>query len=282
MTDDRPIGVFDSGVGGLTVLKSLMQAFPQENFIYIGDTARLPYGGKSIETIHLYLEQNLKALLDKQVKLLVVACNSASSALIKSDHSFLDHYNGVPLYNVIEPGCQTALKHSEEKSIAVIGTRATVEAKSYVKTMRRLNKEARVTQQPCPLLVPLIEEGWTQDPLTNLILHRYLTPLMQTDADTLVLGCTHYPILIESIKRVVGSKFNIVTSGEALAEQLREDYKAQRLLPTAKKDAFLGSLEIFMTDLHPFVHDLCAKIIGADVLIERKCMDVQKLEISHR
>ena len=280
MTDDRPIGVFDSGVGGLTVLKSLMHAFPQENFIYIGDTARLPYGGKSLETIHLYLEQNLQALIDKKVKLLVVACNSASSALMDKDGIFADNYKGIPLYNVIEPGCRTALKHSQVNSVAVIGTRATVDAKSYLKTLSRLRPGVEVNQRPCPLLVPLIEEGWTEDPLTNLVLHRYLGPLTQTSADTLVLGCTHYPILVDSIKRVVGSKFQIITSGEALGEQLNQDFKSGRLMPSDRlSDREIGELEIYMTDLHPFVSDLCKRVIGNDVLLERKCSEVFRLEL---
>lgn len=279
MTDDRPIGVFDSGVGGLTVLKSLMHAFPQENFIYIGDTARLPYGGKSLQTIHLYLEQNLKALLDKKVKLLVVACNSASSALMNEDGTFADHYNGIPLYNVIEPGCRSALAASQTQSISVIGTRATVEAQSYVKTIQRLNAAAFVAQQACPLLVPLIEEGWTEDPLTNLVLHRYLGALQVGNSDALVLGCTHYPILTESIKRVVGSRFKIITSGDALAEQLTEDFSNGRIIKNPGTAPFLGQLEIFMTDLHPFVNRLCQRVIGSDILLERKCTDVLKLEL---
>ncbi len=279
MTDDRPIGVFDSGVGGLTVLKSLMHAFPQEKFVYIGDTARLPYGGKSLETIHLYLEQNLQALLDKNVKLLVVACNSASSALMDDDGVFADQYKGIPLYNVIEPGCRSALAASGTQSISVIGTRATVEAKSYVKTIRRLNPSAVVAQQACPLLVPLIEEGWIEDPLTNLVLHRYLSTFQATDSDALVLGCTHYPILVESIKRVAGLKFKIITSGEAMAAQLNEDFTSGRLIKNSGSAPFLGSLEIFMTDLHPFVHRLCKRVLGTDTLLERKCTDVLKLEL---
>lgn len=279
MSDDRAIGVFDSGVGGLTVLNSLMHAFPQENFIYIGDTARLPYGGKSLETIHLYLEQNLQALLDKKVKLLIVACNSASSALMKSDGTFTDNFKGIPLYNVIEPGCAAALASSETQSISVIGTRATVEAKSYVKTIKRMNEVALVAQQACPLLVPLIEEGWTDDPLTNLVLHRYLSALQGGDSDVLVLGCTHYPILTESIRRVAGSRFKIITSGEALAELLAGDFASGRIHRNAGASPFLGSLEIFMTDLHPFVRKLCTRVIGKDVLLERKCTDVLKLEL---
>lgn len=278
MTDDRPIGVFDSGVGGLTVLKSLMHAFPQENFVYIGDTARLPYGGKSLSTIHLYLEQNLQALLDKNVKLLIVACNSASSALLRDDGSFQNSYKNLPLYNVIEPGCLSALKHSENGSIAIIGTRATVEAKSYERTLKRFSADAKVNQRPCPLLVPLIEEGWTDDPLTNLVLHRYLGPLLQTDADTLVLGCTHYPILVNSIKRVVGSKFHIVTSGEALSQLMQADFESGKITSNSGSPV-TGALEIHMTDLHPFVDDLCRKVIGAEVLSDRKCKAIQKLEL---
>lgn len=215
--DPRPIGVFDSGVGGLTVLKVLAERFPNESFVYLGDTARLPYGSKSAQTIRRYSEQNVHFLLNQKVKAVVIACNSASSQFPEFE------YEGVSIYNTIHPGSRKALSLSQNKRIGVLGTRATVKSAAYADELVRLDPAVQVFSQACPLFVPLAEEGWDEDPITNLVVYRYVHPLTLSGIDTLVLGCTHYPILKAAIQRVTGSGIELVDSGEAIADQIASD-----------------------------------------------------------
>ncbi|MFN7730206.1 MAG: glutamate racemase [Bdellovibrio sp.] len=237
------IGVFDSGVGGLTVLKSLRTEFPKQEFIYLGDTARLPYGAKSGETIRQYSLQNIRYLASLNVQAVVVACNSASTQVTESE------LEGLPIYNVIDPGVTAALAVTQNNSIGLLGTRATVESHVY---QTRLKKQAallgkddlRIFAQACPLFVPLAEEGWTGDPITNLIVYRYLHPLLHEEVDTMILGCTHYPILRNSIERAAGKAVNLVDSGKALANLMKQDFANGRLKPSASP-----SLRVLMTDL---------------------------------
>lgn len=219
-----PIGVFDSGLGGLTVLKSLATQFPQENFLYLGDTARLPYGTKSPATIRKYSEQIMDFLAAHSVKAIVVACNSASSTLKESE------WKGIPVYDVITPGAGLAVASSSTGRIGVLGTRATVASQVYDKKIKLLAPEAVVVSQACPLFVPLVEEGWTDDPVTNLIVYRYLQPLLVENIDTLVLGCTHYPLLSAVIKKIVGSGVTLLDSGSAVAEILKQDFASGKIL----------------------------------------------------
>ncbi len=236
------IGVFDSGVGGLTVLKTLRCSFPNQEFIYLGDTARLPYGSKSGETIRQYSLQNLRFLSATGVQAVVVACNSASTQVRE------DSWEGMPVYNVIDPGVTTALAASTNRRIGLLGTRATVESRAYQTTLasraKDLGLDLKVFSQACPLFVPLAEEGWTDDPITNLIVYRYLQPLLTHEIDTLILGCTHYPILQGSIRRAVGSTVRLVDSGEAIASTLKKDFASGRLVPSEAP-----GLRLLMTDL---------------------------------
>lgn len=209
------VAVFDSGVGGLTVLSALRQRWPGENFIYLADTARLPYGNKSLHTIHNYVEQCLKVLREYKPKAVVVACNSASTALLEQPVKF-----DVPVFNVVEPGARKALEASQSKRIGVLGTRATVYSEAYPKAIRKLDSSAEIFQQPCPLWVPLVEEGWMDDPVTNLIVYRYASAVVKHNIDTLILGCTHFPVLKESIKKAVGTSIQLVDSSMGLIEDL--------------------------------------------------------------
>ncbi|MCB0365662.1 MAG: glutamate racemase [Bdellovibrionaceae bacterium] len=235
-----PIAVFDSGVGGLTVLRSLAQAFPKEDFIYLGDTARLPYGTKSPVTIRQYVEQNIRFLLGRRVKAIVVACNSASSVLDPSVKA------PVPIYNVIDPGAIAAVSASQSGKIGVIATRTTVAQQAYVKAIHVLDPTAEVYQQACPLLVPLVEEGWVDDPLANLVVHRYLSPIKNSGVDTLIMGCTHYPVLREAMGKVMGQDVTLVDSGEAIAQLMDQDIKNKRLLPNPIGQ---GRLDLLSTDM---------------------------------
>ncbi|MCB0385172.1 MAG: glutamate racemase [Bdellovibrionales bacterium] len=235
-----PIAVFDSGVGGLTVLRAVAHAFPKEDFIYLGDTARLPYGTKSPVTIRQYVEQNIRFLLGRRVKAIVVACNSASSVLDPSVKA------PVPIYNVIDPGAMTAVSISRTGKIGIVATRTTIAQQAYVKAIHLLDPQAEVYQQACPLLVPLVEEGWVDDPLTNLVVHRYLSPLKGAGVDTLIMGCTHYPVLREAMAKVMGQDVTLVDSGEAIARQMSEDMKAKRLHANPLGQ---GRLDLLSTDM---------------------------------
>lgn len=255
---DLPIGIFDSGIGGLTVLRALKEQMPKESFLYLGDTARLPYGTKSPSTIRQYLEQNVAFLLKCGVKAVVVACNSASSVL-KKDDDF-----GVPVIDVIIPGARKAVTVTKSKRIGVIGTRATIMARGYVQALQMFGSY-HIFQQACPLLVPLVEEGMIDDPITNLIVYRYLSPLIRENIDTLILGCTHYPILKESIRKVVGKNIEIVDSAHATAERLYHHLETMRLRPTTSTTE--GKVTIMVTDDSP-IFKATADMILAPIKID--------------
>ncbi len=251
--DLRPIGVFDSGIGGLTVLKELALQFPQESFLYLGDTARLPYGSKSPQTIRKYCEQNIHFLKEQNVKAVVIACNTASSQVPEKEIS------GLPVYNVIDPGAERALAMAPSARIGVLGTRATINSQAYTKAILKLNEQAHVFDQACPLFVPLAEEGWDHDPVTNLIVFRYLSPLLQNNIDALILGCTHYPILKSSIARVTGSSIELVDSGEAIALWIGKDFESGRL--GRRDEQSPRRIDILTTDYSSHFTDMAHKIL---------------------
>ncbi|MGZ3691641.1 MAG: glutamate racemase [Pseudobdellovibrio sp.] len=238
--DNRPIGVFDSGIGGITVLRELVKKFPKENFIYLGDTARLPYGSKSPETVRKYSVQIMKYLISRDVKAIIVACNTASTQVPELS------YEGRNVYNVIDPGAELAANKTENKKIAVLGTRATIRAGSYAKKIKKYLPDATVYSQACPLFVPLAEEAWYEDPVTNIIAFRYLQHLKAAEVDTVVMGCTHYPLLKSSIRKVFGNYVHLIDSGEAIALLLESDFKAGRLKPASNLDK--SSLIVALTD----------------------------------
>lgn len=236
----QPIGVFDSGFGGLSVLQSLVEAFPSEEFIYLGDTARIPYGIKSPATVHKYLNQNLNFLRHLNCKAAVVACNTASTVLTPEDYDF-------PVIGVIKPGAALAAKTTQNKSIGVLATRGTVLSESYVTEISSIDPDIKVHQQACPLLVPLVEENWIDDPITNLIVYRYVSPLVQLGIDTLVLGCTHYPFLLKSIEKVTTNKVEIIRAGPAVAESLSKELYKNKLLTKTSLDA-APTIQLLTTD----------------------------------
>jgi glutamate racemase len=210
---DRPIGVFDSGIGGLTVVRALMERLPFENIIYFGDTARVPYGVKSVETIAHFTTQIAQFLLEKDVKLLVIACNTmaAVAAQVVKDLS------PVPVLDVIDAG---ALAARGGHRIGVIGTPTTINSNTYARAIHQYAPESRIYSQACALFVPLVEEGWLDHEVTRLTAEDYLKPLMAEKIDTLVLGCTHYPLLKPLLHQVVGKQVDLVDSAEAMAEQV--------------------------------------------------------------
>jgi glutamate racemase len=241
MSDSRPIGVFDSGIGGLTVVKALRELLPNEAIFYLGDTARVPYGNKSAETVERYAIELARMLMAENAKLIVVACNTVSSVAIpKLRASF-----SVPVIGVIEPGAQAAIARTQNRHVGVIGTRATIRSGAYENALRALNVHVRVTSRACPLLVPLIEEGWLNDKLTDNIILRYLEPLISEEIDTLVLGCTHYPLLAGAIERAFGSKVKLVDSAQNCASAVKELLDQRSLRAPAGNP---GNLEVALTD----------------------------------
>jgi glutamate racemase len=237
----RPIGVFDSGIGGLTVVAALRKLLPAENIFYIGDTARVPYGGKSRATIERYSQELSGLLLAERAKLIVVACNTASALGVPLLHETLR----IPVTGVIEPGARAAVKATRSGRVGVIGTRATITSRAYERAIEELNSEVEVFAEPCPLLVPLIEEGWLDDPVTDSIIARYLEKLLRTGVDTLVLGCTHYPLLREAIQRFVGPKVTLVDSAQNTALSVKELMLEQKLAAPRKN---IGRLHVALTD----------------------------------
>jgi glutamate racemase len=222
---DRPVGVFDSGIGGLTVLKELTAALPNEDFIYLGDTARLPYGTKSNEVIVRYSKENTGFLLARGIKMLVVACNTSSAVA-------LDAIAGdtmVPVIGVIEPGARAAVKASRNGKIGVIGTEATIASGAYTRAIQRLSPRAEIYTRACPLLVPLAEEGWTDNAVAEMTVAHYLESLKRSGIDTLLLGCTHYPLLREMFVKILGARVKIVDSATATAEAVRERLRTLKL-----------------------------------------------------
>jgi len=216
MTDaQRPIGIFDSGVGGLTVFREIRRALPDEDIIYLGDTARVPYGIRSPQTVLKYATANTNFLLRQQVKLLVIACNTASAVAART----LSLTYAMPVVDVVLPGAQRAAAVTKNRRVGVIGTDATVRSGAYEQALQRIDRDISVHTRSCPLFVPLVEEGWCapDDPVVALTVRRYLAGLKDSGIDTLVLGCTHYPMLKDAIRREMGAGIALVDSAEETA-----------------------------------------------------------------
>ena len=237
----RPIGVFDSGIGGLTVVAALRELLPGESIFYIGDTARVPYGGKSQATIERYSVELAGLLLAERAKCIVVACNTASALGVPQLKMDLR----VPVTGVIEPGAQAAVKATRSGKIGVIGTRATVNSRAYERAIEELDSDVEVFAEACPLFVPLIEEGWIEDAVTDSVIARYLEKILRHDVDTLVLGCTHYPLLRAAIQRFVGPKITLVDSAQNTALAVQKLLKQQKLAAPKKS---VGKLQVALTD----------------------------------
>ncbi|HEY5922445.1 MAG TPA: glutamate racemase [Kofleriaceae bacterium] len=245
MTKRHPIGVFDSGVGGLTVVRALRRALPGEDIMYLGDTARVPYGNKSPRTVEKYSLACQRFLLDRDVKLVLIACNTASANALPA----LAAASPVPVIGAVEPGAASALAATKSGRIGVIGTLGTVRSSAYAKAIAARDPSVKLTALACPLLVPLAEEGWTDDEVAVLIARRYLAQLFAQDPqiDTLVLGCTHYPLLRDVLARVAnelaGREIAVVDSASAMAEAAREALGSG---PNKREHA--GRLDCFATD----------------------------------
>src|SRR5580765_4763213 len=223
---ELPIGIFDSGIGGLTVAREIRRVMPEEDLIYLGDTARVPYGTKSPSTVVRFACEDTSFLLQQNVKAVVVACNTCSAWALP----MLEKRYEVPVFGVILPGVRAALEKTRSQRIGIIGTSATIRSKAYSTGILARCDTAQTFAHACPLLVPLVEEGWTNHPLTRSILREYLGPMRRHQIDTLILGCTHYPLLKTAIRSVVGKKVALVDSAQSCARYVKERLEHLRLL----------------------------------------------------
>ncbi len=244
---NRPIGVFDSGIGGLTVLKEILHVLPDENTIYLGDTARVPYGIRSPETVVRYSFENTKFLSSKDIKVLVVACNTASSVSLDAIKSRVS----IPVIGVIEPGAKAAVRATKSGKIGVIGTEATIKSSAYTRRIKAIDQRVEVFGLACPLFVPLVEEGWTDGQITRLIAETYLAGFRNCGIDTIVLGCTHYPLLKKIIAEVVGSEVCLIDSAIEISQEIKiilEDLgmKRERQSPPFREYYVTDSPERFL------------------------------------
>jgi len=256
--DHRAIGVFDSGVGGLTVLKALMERLPWESTFYLGDTARVPYGTKSAEVVTRYSLKNAEFLISREIKLLVVACNTASAAALPH----LCRELKVPVLGVIAPGAQAASASSRNGHIGVIGTPATIRSGAYQRALQEARPGVQVKAMPCPLFVPLAEEGWVKGDVPRLVAREYLADFARSGVDTLVLGCTHYPLLKEVISEVVGEQVKLVDSAEATAVAAAQLLESRGLLAAPGVEA---QHRYFVTDVPERFAEVGARFLGRHI-----------------
>ena len=219
--DNAPVGVFDSGVGGLTVAREIARQIPNESFVYFGDTARVPYGSKSKETIIRYSRQIVRFLQTKKVKAIVVACNTASAFALDTIEKELD----IPAIGVVKPGAKSAVENTTNKRIGIIGTEGTINSELYTQYIHSIDPEVTVFGKACPLFVPLVEEGMLHDPVTDEITRRYLDEMKEKDIDSLILGCTHYPLLRSTIRKIMGEGVNLVNPAYETAISLKKMLK---------------------------------------------------------
>lgn len=244
MNDSAPIGVFDSGVGGLTVVREIMHQIPNEKIIYFGDTARVPYGSKSKETVTRYSRQIIRFLEKQDVKAIVVACNTASAYALDE----LEKVSDIPMLGVVKPGARTASDVTRNGKIGVIGTEATIGSRIYSRYIKEINPGAEVLGKACPLFVPLVEEGLLNDPVTDEIAMRYLSGLIDSGIDTLILGCTHYPLIRDTVAKVMGEEVTLVNPAYETARELRELLERGHLLHREKPELGENRYQFFVSD----------------------------------
>ena len=266
--DDRPIGVFDSGLGGLTVLKELMANLPGESFVYFGDCGRIPYGSKSEETVRMFTLQNISFLMEKNVKAVVIACNTASSFGYRSAVERFD----VPVFEVVSPGARAAIQRTKSGRIGVIGTQGTISSDVYERTIRSelarsscsaAPSEVKVYSRACPLFVPLAEEGWWANDIARRICEEYLHDMKSAGVDALVLGCTHYPLLAQTIGEYMGEDVALITSGEVLSAEMK-DFLDKNDMNSSDTEGN-GTCEFYTSDSVDKFRELGEQFLGSDI-----------------
>ncbi|MEE8341022.1 MAG: glutamate racemase [Candidatus Neomarinimicrobiota bacterium] len=266
MKNQSPIGVFDSGLGGLTVVKAIRNVLPSESIVYFGDTARVPYGNKSSELIKEYSLQITDFLLDSKCKIIVVACNTATALALDALQEKLD----IPIIGVVKPGVDSALKLTKNNRIGVIGTIATISSGVYENELMIKNHSVKVVSTPCPLFVPLAEEGWVSGSAIKLIAEEYLETIKKANVDTLILGCTHYPLLTDVIHDVVSSKITLVDSAQAMASGTAELLADVGLINERTEK---GILNLFVSDLPARFEIVANRFLG------EKISNVEKIQL---
>lgn len=258
ISPQNPIGVFDSGIGGLTVVKELMQILPNESIVYFGDTARVPYGTKSEKTIKEYSIQNTKFLLSKNVKIIVIACNTASAVALSEIQSMTE----LPVVGVIKPGAEAAVKNTKNKRVAVIGTTATIQSKAYEKEIKLIDPSIEVYGKACPLFVPIVEEGWSNHKIAQLAAEEYLSELKKKSIDTMVLGCTHYPLLKDTIQKVIGEDVILVDSGVETARVVKQILEKENLI---NQSTLKPNYSFFVSDLPQKFREVGEMFLGRQI-----------------
>lgn len=264
---DKSIGIFDSGIGGLTVVKQIIKHLPDEKILYLGDTARVPYGTKSKNTVIKYAESNSHFLLSKGIKLLIVACNTASAYAIES----LEEKLSIPVVGVIKPGAKKAAETTKNGNIGVIGTPSTIKSNAYQREIKNIDPEISVYSKPCPLFVPLAEEGWFDNDIAKSVAIKYLSELKDFKIDTLILGCTHYPILKETIGKVMGDDVVLIDSAEQISLKVASIINKNG---TVKKESSNISERVYyLTDNSETFISIANRFLGEDIA-EIKIVDI--------
>lgn len=258
--DNRPIGVFDSGLGGLTAVKALRQILPEEKLIYFGDTARVPYGGRSKETLLKYARQDVRFLRSFDLKAIVIACGTVSTTSLDT----LQAENHLPIVGVVEPTCRRALAVTAHKKVGIIATLASIRSGAYEATLRRLNPDVEIIGESCPLFVPLVENGRIHpgDVVIETVAREYLEPLKAAGVDTLILGCTHYPLLTEIIQGIMGSDVALVSAGEESAYELKRLLTAGGLRADADRS---GDVEFYVSDRPENFESIASVFLGEEL-----------------
>lgn len=253
-----PVGVFDSGVGGLTVAREIMRQLPDENIVYFGDTARLPYGSKSRESVIRFSRQIIRFLQTKKVKAIVIACNTATAQALETVQQEFD----TPIIGVISPGARAAVKETKNKKIGVIGTEGTIRSNEYTRVIHRLMPEASVYGKACPLFVPLVEEGFAKHTITEQVIDIYLREMRESEVDTMILGCTHYPLLRSSIMKYMGDKVHIVNPAYETAMELRACLKERG---AANVNEEFNKYEFYVSDAAEKFRQFANSVLPYDV-----------------
>ncbi|MDP3998656.1 MAG: glutamate racemase [bacterium] len=266
---NAPIGIFDSGIGGLTVAHAIWEKLPRENIVYLGDTARVPYGTRGREVISLFARQLARFLLKREVKVMVVACNTISSTCLNEVKAL----SPVPVIDALSPAAETAVKTTRTGVVGVIGTRATIESGAYEAKIKILDPKIKILTAACPLFVPLAEEGLADHPAADLIARDYLTVFSQTSIDTLILGCTHYPLLKETIRKVLDRKVSLIDSARPVAENLADLLERENLSNDTSQPVY----EFFVTDAPQRVKETAERFFGHSLPGEIQKISLEKI-----
>ena len=266
MDKNAPIGVFDSGVGGLTVAREIMRQIPNERIVYFGDTARVPYGSKSKDNIIQFSRQIIRVLQTENVKAIVIACNTASALALDEMQQEFD----LPILGVVKPGAKVAVETTANKRIGLIGTEANIRSGVYTRYIKSLDDEAKVFEKACPLFVPLVEEGWLHDDITLQVASRYLEELKEKDIDTLIMGCTHYPLIRSTIRKVMGDKVNLVNPAYETAIELKNLLERDNLANKCDVDSPSSMYRFYVSDAEEKFKLFANSILPFDITMTKQ------------